>query len=223
MDLFDEASVQQLPDLLMDEVLLLNGLSPRLLTHRFGVRVDLHMVLDHLPRDPRHLRRFPCEYVGICLEEGNEREFLFLLQITRDASGLGGIRAELDSLGGDAICPQWLHLRHLSRCLGTGSRGVLSLVIRASSFCRQGVQLLDGGERSRAVASHGKDPNRGRHLEDQIPIMGNGHEPVQGWPANDGIEWEVNLRNIELDVLSAEVLIGPECNQECDAPKGYTG
>jgi hypothetical protein len=42
MDLFDEASAQQLPDLLTDEILPLNGLSPRLLTHRFGVRVDLH-------------------------------------------------------------------------------------------------------------------------------------------------------------------------------------
>jgi hypothetical protein len=68
------------------------------------------MVLDHLPGEPRHLRRFPCEYVGICLEEGDEREFLFLLQITRDASGLGGIRAEPDDLDGDAVCPRWLHL-----------------------------------------------------------------------------------------------------------------
>jgi hypothetical protein len=50
--------------------------------------------------------------------------------------------------------------------------------------------------------------------------MGNGHEPVQGRPAYDGIEREVNLRNVELDVLSAEVLLSPECNQECDAPKG---
>jgi hypothetical protein len=83
MDLFDEANVQQLLDLLTDEILPLDGLSPRLLTHRFGVRVDLQMVLDHLPVDPRHLRRFPCEYVGICLEEGDERKFLFLLQITR--------------------------------------------------------------------------------------------------------------------------------------------
>jgi hypothetical protein len=79
MELFDEASVQQLSDLLTDEVLSLNGLSLRLLTHRFGIRVDLQMVLDHLPRDPRHLRRFPCEYVGICLEEGDARDFLFLL------------------------------------------------------------------------------------------------------------------------------------------------
>jgi hypothetical protein len=79
MDLFDEASVQQLLELLTDEILPLNGLSPRLLTQRFGVRVDLQMVLDHLSGDPRHLRRFPCEYVGICLEEGDERDFLFLL------------------------------------------------------------------------------------------------------------------------------------------------
>jgi hypothetical protein len=220
MDLFDEASVQRFPDLLTDEVLPLNGLSPRLLTHWPGIRVDLQMVLDHLLGDPRHLRWFPCEHVGIRLEEGDEREFLFFLQVTRDASGLGGIRAELDGLGGDAVCPRWLHLRHLGRRLGTGSRGVPSPVIRASSFCRQGVQLLNGGERSRAVASHGKDPNRGRHLEDQIPIMGNGHEPVQGRPANDGIKREVNLCNVELDVLCAEVFLVPECNWECDAPKG---
>jgi hypothetical protein len=50
--------------------------------------------------------------------------------------------------------------------------------------------------------------------------MGNGHELLQGRPANDGIETEVNFRNVEPDVLSAEVLLSPECNQECDAPKG---
>jgi hypothetical protein len=50
--------------------------------------------------------------------------------------------------------------------------------------------------------------------------MGNGHEPVQGRPANDGIEREVNLRNIELNVLCAEVFLCPECNRELDAPKG---
>jgi hypothetical protein len=55
IDLFDEAGIKQLPDLLMDEVLPLNGLSPRLLTHRFGVRVDLQMMLNHLPGDHRHL------------------------------------------------------------------------------------------------------------------------------------------------------------------------
>ena len=50
--------------------------------------------------------------------------------------------------------------------------------------------------------------------------MGNGHESVQRRPANDGIEREVNLRIVELDVLSAKILLSPKCNWECDAPKG---
>jgi hypothetical protein len=37
------------------EVLLLNGQLPRLLLDRSGVGVNLQMVLDHLPRDHRHL------------------------------------------------------------------------------------------------------------------------------------------------------------------------
>jgi hypothetical protein len=136
MNLFDEASAQQLPDLHTDEVLPLNRLSPRLLTHWFSVRVDLQMVLDHLLGDPRHLRWLPCEHVGICLEEGDERKFLFFLQITRNASGLGGICAEPDGLDGDIVRSGWPHLWHLGRRLGTGGRGVPPSVVRASSFCR---------------------------------------------------------------------------------------
>jgi hypothetical protein len=130
------------------------------------------MVLDHLPGDPRHLRRFPCEYVGIFLEEGNEHDFLFLLQIARDASGLGGIHPDLDGLDGTAVSSRWLHLRHLGRRLGTGSQGVPPPVIRASGFCRQGMQLLDSCKHSGAVAPHGEDPSRRRHLEDQVHVMG---------------------------------------------------
>jgi hypothetical protein len=48
--------------------------------------------------------------------------------------------------------------------------------------------------------------------------MGNGYEPVQGRPANDGIEGEVNLRDVKLDVLGAEVFLGPESYREDDAP-----
>jgi hypothetical protein len=176
------------------------------------------MVLNHLPGDPRHLRR--CKNVDICPEEGDEREFLFLLQIARGAGGPGGVRADLDGLDGSFVCSGWLHLWHLGRRLGSGSRGVPPSIVRASRLCRQGVQLLDSRHCSSAVTPHGKDPSRGRHLEDQIPVMGNGHEPVQGQPANDGIEGEVNLRDVKLDVLCAEVFLGPECYRECDAPKG---
>jgi hypothetical protein len=82
------------------------------------------MVLDHLPGDPRQLRWLPCEHVGICLEEGDEREFLFLLQITHNASGLGGTCIEPDGLNEDVVRSGWPHLWHLGRCLGAGGRGV---------------------------------------------------------------------------------------------------
>jgi hypothetical protein len=57
VDFPDEASIEQHFDFLMDEVLswgikeLLSGL----LLDQFGVEVDLQIVLNHLPRDPRHL------------------------------------------------------------------------------------------------------------------------------------------------------------------------
>jgi hypothetical protein len=97
----------------------------RLLTHWPSVGVDLQVVLDHLPGNPRHLRRFPCEHVGICLEEGDKREFLFLVQITRNASGLGGIRSEPDSFDGDTIHSGWLYLWRLGGALVPKVEGFL--------------------------------------------------------------------------------------------------
>jgi hypothetical protein len=72
-----EASIEQLLDFLMDEVLPLNGLLLGPLLDWPGVGVDLQMVLNHLPRDPRHLRWLPGKHVDTILEEGDEREFLF--------------------------------------------------------------------------------------------------------------------------------------------------
>jgi hypothetical protein len=68
------------------------------------------MVLNHLPGDPRHLQWFPCKNVDICSEAGDEHEFLFLLQIARDAGGPGRICADLDGLDRTTICSGWLHL-----------------------------------------------------------------------------------------------------------------
>jgi hypothetical protein len=82
VDLQYEASVEQLFDFFTDEVLPLNGLLSGLLLDRSGVGVDLQMVLNHLPRDPRHLLWLPGEHVDISPEEGAEREFLFAVQIT---------------------------------------------------------------------------------------------------------------------------------------------
>jgi hypothetical protein len=87
----------------MDEVLLLNGLLLGPLLDWSGIEVDLQMVLNHLRRDPRHLRWLPCKYVNIGSEAGDEREFLFAVQITRDTGSLSSLSPDLDGLYGDVF------------------------------------------------------------------------------------------------------------------------
>jgi hypothetical protein len=82
MDLSYEASIEQLFDFFTDKVLSLNRLLLRPLLDRSSIGVDLQMVLNHLPRDPRHLQRLPGKHVDIIPEEGDEREFIFVVQIT---------------------------------------------------------------------------------------------------------------------------------------------
>jgi hypothetical protein len=101
VDLPDEASVEQLFDLFTDEVLPLNGLLLGPLLDRPDVRVDLQMMLNPLPRDPRHLRWLPGKHIDISPEEGDEREFLFAVQITRDMGCLSSLGPDLDGLHGD--------------------------------------------------------------------------------------------------------------------------
>ena len=103
VDLPYEASLKQLLDFFTDEVLPLNGLLPRLLLDWSGIGVDLQMVLDHLPRDPGHLRWLPCKHIRVSPEEGDEREFLFVTQVPCDVGSLGGIRTDLDDLHGDNL------------------------------------------------------------------------------------------------------------------------
>jgi hypothetical protein len=55
VDLPDEVGIEQLVDLFTGEVLPLNGLLLRLLLDQSGVKVDLQMVLNHLPGDFGHL------------------------------------------------------------------------------------------------------------------------------------------------------------------------
>jgi hypothetical protein len=108
-DLPYEVSVEQLFDFFMDEVLPLNGLLSGPLLDRSGVGVDLQMVLNHLPRDPRHLRRLLGKHVDISLKEGDEREFLFAVQITRDMGSLSSLSPNLDGLYGDVFLARGLH------------------------------------------------------------------------------------------------------------------
>jgi hypothetical protein len=47
--------------------------------------------------------------------------------------------------------------------------------------------------------------------------MSHCHKLVQSWSAQNGIEREADLRNIEEDTLRAEALCHPKCDREGDA------
>jgi hypothetical protein len=55
MDFLYEVDIKQPFDLFTDEVLPLNRLLPGLLLDWSSIKVDPQVVLDHLPRDPKHL------------------------------------------------------------------------------------------------------------------------------------------------------------------------
>jgi hypothetical protein len=51
----------------------------------------------------------PGKHVHINPEEGDEREFIFTVQIPHDAGGLGSICPDLNSLHGDVLFTKGLH------------------------------------------------------------------------------------------------------------------
>jgi hypothetical protein len=82
VDIPHEAGIEQLLDFFKDEVLPLNGLLLGFPLGRSGIGVYLQMVLNLLPMNLRHLRWFLGIHIDVSPEEGDEREFLFAVQIT---------------------------------------------------------------------------------------------------------------------------------------------
>jgi hypothetical protein len=69
------------------------------------------MVLNHLPTDPRHLQWLPSKHIYIGPEEGDEHEFLFAIQVTRNTDGLGSVCPDLNGLHGNVLAARGLHMR----------------------------------------------------------------------------------------------------------------
>jgi hypothetical protein len=49
-------------------------------------------VLGQFSRDSRHIRRLPCEYVPVILQEPDERAFLFIIKARADDGSLAFIK-----------------------------------------------------------------------------------------------------------------------------------
>jgi hypothetical protein len=56
----------------------------QLLSNRPCLMIHLQFVLGQFSRDSRHIRRLPCEYVPVILQEPDERAFLFVIKVGTD-------------------------------------------------------------------------------------------------------------------------------------------
>lgn len=77
LDLMDEVGIKELVNFIVDELLLLRGLSLHLLSDGSHIGPHSQMLLNHLPRYPEHVERFIGEHINISSKEGDECEFLF--------------------------------------------------------------------------------------------------------------------------------------------------
>lgn len=68
--------MEELVGLSVDELLSHYRPPPHLLLDGSHIWVD-HQMINHLPGNRRHVRRFIGEHINLIPEEGDEREFLF--------------------------------------------------------------------------------------------------------------------------------------------------
>ena len=77
---------------------------------------------------------------------------------------------------------------------------------------------LEGAHRISFFAWDRDDPAASRHLEDIVAMMGDCHELGEGWIPEDGVVWQTDVRDVEVDELGAVVLALPEGDRQADPP-----
>ena len=56
------------------------------------------------------------------------------------------------------------------------------------------------------------------HLEDIVAVVSHYHELGQGWVPEDGIVWQANVSDVEVNELAVVVVTLPEGNRKVDLP-----
>ena len=106
--------------------------------------------------------------------------------------------------------------------LGGGLRRALALAVGVIDCCSlEGT--LEGAHRISFFTWDHDDPAASRHLEDIVAVMGHRHELGQGWIPEDGVVWQVDVGDVEVDELGAAVVVFSEGNGEADLPDRMRG
>jgi hypothetical protein len=133
------------------------------LSNRPCLGIDLQYVLGQFSRESRHIRRLPCEYVSVILQEPNESAFLFVVEAGADDGSLAFIsKPQVDPL-------------HL---LSQPHRGHgLSFVRR---YCKVSLRLcvcLHGGSRRR-FSSEGRLDSSSKAFRGTLEVSAHGDDPL---------------------------------------------
>src|SRR5437016_4791907 len=80
VNLLDEVDGCELRELVSDGLFVVLRESMKSLLDRLCSLFEIQVVLEHLPWDTRHVGRFPSKNILVCLEEGDERAFLFVTE-----------------------------------------------------------------------------------------------------------------------------------------------
>ena len=82
---------------------------------------------------------------------------------------------------------------------------------------------LEGAHRISFFTWDRDDSAASRHLEDVVAIMGDCHELGQGRIPEDGIVWQANVGDVEVDELGTIVVVLSESDREADLTDGRGG
>ena len=106
-------------------------------------------------------------------------------------------------------------MERLLLLLGNGLRRVLALAVWILD-CSSMEGTLEGAHRISLFTGNRDDSAASWHLEDVVAVVGHHHELGQGWIPHDGIIWQVDVGDVEVDELGVVVVALSEGDREAD-------
>ena len=73
------------------------------------------------------------------------------------------------------------------------------------------------------LTRHYDDSTASWHLEDIVAVVSHCHELGKGWELEDGIVWQANVSNVEVNELSAVVVALPKGDRKANLPYRNSG
>ena len=109
-------------------------------------------------------------------------------------------------------------MEQLLLLLGDGLRRVDgAFVIWVFARCSL-VKMLERAHRVLFLVGDRDDAAASWHLEDSVAVMSHCHKLGQGWIPKDGVVWQADVGDVEVNELGAVIVVLAECDREANLP-----